>query len=122
VLTITIQDLGAVVILQCRGRIVRGEETSILCPAVRHAGRDVILDLKRVDAIDAAGIGALLSLQAAGVYLRLRDPSEAVREVLRLTRLETVFEICRSERTEVILGAIVQENGSESPEVVSAAK
>ncbi len=121
-LTITIQDLGDVVILQCRGRIVRGEETAILCPAVRHAGRSVILDLKRVDAIDAAGIGALLSLQAAGVYLRLRDPSPPVREVLRLTRLESVFEICASERTEVILGAIVQENGLEAPEVASAAK
>ena len=96
-LTITVQDLGDVVILQCQGRLVRGEETSILCPAVQRYGRSVILDLKKVDAIDAAGIGALLSLQAAGVYLKLLDPTEPVREIFRLTQLESVFEICESE-------------------------
>jgi anti-anti-sigma regulatory factor len=39
----------------------------------------------------------LLSLQAAGVYLKLMDPTEPVREILRLTQLESVFEICESE-------------------------
>jgi len=105
VLTITVQDLGNIVILQCQGRIVRGEETPLLCAAVRHYGRDVILDLKRVDAIDAAGIGVLLSLQAAGVYLKLMDPAESVREILRLTNLESVFEICESEGIERAIGA-----------------
>ncbi len=96
-LTINVRDLGNVVILRCQGRIVRGEETSILCAAVQQHGREVILDLQRVHAIDAAGIGALLSLQAAGVYLKLMDPTEPVREILRLTQLESVFEICESE-------------------------
>jgi anti-anti-sigma factor len=97
VLTINVRDLGNVVILRCQGRIVRGEETSILCAAVQQHGREVILDLQRVDAIDAAGIGALLSLQAAGVYLKLMDPTEPVRGILRLIQLESVFEICESE-------------------------
>ena len=56
-LTINVRDLGNVVILRCQGRIVRGEETSILCAAVQQHGREVILDLQRVHAIDAAGIG-----------------------------------------------------------------
>ncbi|MGC1787656.1 MAG: STAS domain-containing protein [Terriglobales bacterium] len=94
-LTVTLDDSGKnnEVVLRCRGRLVRGDETGILCGAIGHAGQNVILDLAGVDAIDAAGIGALVSLQAAGIYLTLRNPTEPVREVLRITKLESVFEI-----------------------------
>jgi len=97
VLNVTVQKLGDVAILHCQGRIVRGQETAILCAAVQQHGRDVILDLRKVDAIDAAGVGALVSLQAAGIYLRLMAPSEQVREILSLAKLDSVFEICESE-------------------------
>ena len=40
-LTVTVQTLGDVVILQCQGRIVGGEETGILCAAVQQHGRDI---------------------------------------------------------------------------------
>jgi anti-anti-sigma factor len=62
-------------------------------------GRNVVLDLTQVDAIDAAGIGALVSLQAAGVYLKLMNPTRPVREILKLTNLDTIFEICESHST-----------------------
>jgi len=75
---------------------VRGEETAILCAAVQQPRRDLTLDLSGVDAIDAAGVGALVSLQAAGVYLRLIHPTKQVREVLRLTHLDSVFECFES--------------------------
>ena len=88
------EELGDSVILRCSGRIVRGEETALLCAAVRLRGRNVILDLGAVDALDAAGVGALISLQAAGIYLKLVNPSKAVREVLRVTGMDSVFEIC----------------------------
>src|SRR5262249_43304373 len=81
------------VILRCHGRLVRGEESALLCAAVRHHGRHLVLDLAGVAAIDAAGIGALVALQAAGVYLKLMNPTEPVREILRLTGMESVFEI-----------------------------
>jgi anti-anti-sigma regulatory factor len=45
-----------------------------LCTVVRQESRNVVLDLSKVDAIDAAGVGALIALQAAGVYLRLLNP------------------------------------------------
>jgi anti-anti-sigma regulatory factor len=72
---------------------VRGQETTILCAAVEHHGRDLVLDLAAVDAIDAAGIGLLVSLQAAGIYLKLVNPTKQVREVFRVTKLESIFEI-----------------------------
>jgi anti-anti-sigma factor len=92
-LTVTVENLGEVTALHCVGRIVRGEETALLCAALRQEAGSVVLDLTQVDAIDAAGIGALVSLQAAGIYLKLVNPAAQVREVLRVTRLDSIFEI-----------------------------
>ncbi|MGA8539378.1 MAG: STAS domain-containing protein [Terriglobales bacterium] len=93
-LTVAVKDSDGGVVLHCRGRIVAGDETAILCAAVRQERRSVWLDLAGVDAIDAAGIGSLVSLQAAGIYLTLLNPTPQVREVLRVTELDSVFEIC----------------------------
>lgn len=115
-LTVTTQQLGDVVTLRCRGRIVRGQETAILCAAVEQQGRNLVLDLSGVDAIDAAGIGLLVSLQAAGIYLKLVNPTTQVRELLRVTQLESVFEICDSQSMNEITEsrqAGVQENQPE---------
>ena len=95
-LTVTVKEWDDGVVLQCQGRIVRGDETAVLCAAVRYEGRNVTLDLTGVDAIDAAGIGCLVSLQASGIYLTLLNPTEQVREVLRVTQLASIFEIRES--------------------------
>ena len=102
-LTVTVKDSDDGVVLQCQGRIVRGDETAILCAAVRQEGRIVTLDLTGVDAIDAAGIGSLVSLQASGIYLTLLNPTEQVREVLRVTQLESIFEIRDSRAAEELI-------------------
>lgn len=85
------------VTLRCHGRIVRGEETKLLCAVLRKKVREITLDLRDVTEIDAAGIGALVSLQASGIYLTLSNPTPTVREVLRLTKLDSVFEIVEAE-------------------------
>ncbi|MFZ0292567.1 MAG: STAS domain-containing protein [Candidatus Sulfotelmatobacter sp.] len=92
-LNVTVEKFAETVVLHCAGRIVRGNETALLCAAVSQHARDIILDLEKTDAIDAAGVGALISLHAAGVYLRLINPSKAIREILRLTHLDSIFEI-----------------------------
>jgi anti-anti-sigma factor len=102
-LTVTVKESDDGVVLQCQGRIVRGDETAVLCAAVRHEGRNVTLDLTGVDAIDAAGIGGLVSLQASGIYLTLLNPTEQVREVLKVTRLESVFEIREARAVEELI-------------------
>ena len=102
-LTATVKEWDDGVVLQCQGRIVRGDETAILCAAVRQEGRNVTLDLTGVDAIDAAGIGALVSLQASGIYLTLLNPAEQVREVLRVTQLESIFEIRESRAAQELI-------------------
>ncbi len=102
-LTVTAKDSDDGVVLQCQGRLVRGYETTVLCAAVSQRARNVTLDLTEVDAIDAAGIGALVSLQASGIYLTLLNPTEQVREVLRVTQLESIFEIGESRGSEEVM-------------------
>ncbi len=101
-LTVTTEHFGNETILRCVGRIVRGQETAILCAAVEEPERDLVVDLAGVDAIDAAGIGLLVSLQAAGIYLKLVNPTRQVREVLRVTQLESVFEIHPSQSMDAL--------------------
>jgi hypothetical protein len=36
----------------------------------------------------------LVSLQASGIYLTLMNPTQNVREMLRLTHLDSIFEVC----------------------------
>jgi len=107
-LTVTIQDQNDVVTLRCAGKVVSGAETSILCTALGHYERDVILDLTEVDEIDGAGVGALIALQAAGIYLRLKDLAEPVREALSRTGAESIFEICDppAERNNTVMSLI----------------
>lgn len=93
---VTIEESGKTAILHCAGRMVRGHETALLCAALGQYERNIVLELSQLDAIDAAGVGALLSLQAAGIYLRLMNPTKAVCEVLRVTKVDSVFEISNS--------------------------
>jgi anti-anti-sigma factor len=111
VLTVTVQKLGESLMLRCRGRIVRGDETAILCSGARQNGQNIILDLTEVETIDAAGIGALVSLQAAGIYLKIMNPTEPVREILRITNLDSIFEIGSSEA-----GSAISDATGDSPE------
>lgn len=99
-LRINVEELEDVLILGCTGKITRGEETSLLCAALQGYGRNIILDLREVDFIDAAAVGALVALQAAGIYLKLLNASKAVREFLRTSQLDSIFEMADS-RTEV---------------------
>lgn len=95
-LNVRVEHSEGAVILRCHGRIVRGEETAILCAAAQQNRPHLVLDLEDVSGIDAAGIGAFIALQAAGIYLQLRNPHGQVLESLRVTRLDSLFDISES--------------------------
>jgi anti-sigma B factor antagonist len=87
-----------VAVLCVQGRIVRGE-TEVLRNAVL-AQREVslvVLDLARVSMIDAGGLSLLLELreytESSGIEFRLKNVTKLVRQVLEITRLDTVFDI-----------------------------
>lgn len=87
-----------VAVLCVQGRIVRGE-TEVLRNAVlaQRKVSVVVLDLARVSMIDAGGLGLLLELrqhtESSGIEIRLKNVTKLVRQVLGITRLDTVFDI-----------------------------
>ncbi len=105
-LNVTVERLDEAVVLHCAGRIVRGEETALLCAASRQHGRTIILDLENVEAIDAAGIGALVALQAAGIYVQLMNPNEHVRDILRITQVDSILETAAPPTSAIVRQAV----------------
>jgi len=118
ILIVTIQDSEEAAILHCTGRIVRGEEADTLCKAVmsQQYRQVVMLNLEQVDVIDGGGLGLLISLRASGICLQLLNPSKHAYELLRLTRLDRVFEIRWSENSSelTVEGRAADQNGSVS--------
>jgi anti-anti-sigma factor len=98
-LRLTTLKLGDVTVFRCAGRIT----ADILREAVMNGphARIVVLDLAEVSAVDAAGLGALVSLQkwanANGTRLKLMNLVPLVDEVLELTNLRSAFEVCSVE-------------------------
>jgi len=98
-LTLDVEKANDVAVVRCSGRLVRGTEIATLRNAVvsEKNTRIVVLDLSEVEALDAGGLNALVSLQLwsrnHGVQLKLVNPSPFVREMLTTTRLDQVFDI-----------------------------
>jgi len=92
------RNLGNVSLLNLDGNVLIGEteplreimQTLPSTPAV-------ILDLSRVALVDAHGLGVLLQLreqaQAKGIQLQLMNVGNQLRELFRMTRLDSVFQI-----------------------------
>lgn len=93
------QQTGDVAILQCLGRIVRGEPLHFLKDAVTSLKntRMVVLDLSDVEMLDGGGLGMLVFLHRCtrdnGIQLKLVNPAPFVREMLDRTRLSGFFNI-----------------------------
>ena len=92
------KKLDTVAILCLQGRIVNGE-TEILRNAVHSLPEvsAVILDLARVTAVDAGGLGVMLELRALaeskGIRFELMNVTKWISRVLELARLDSVFQI-----------------------------
>jgi anti-anti-sigma factor len=101
-LVVNRQDRGDVSIFRCVGRVVAGEEVAILKKAVlcHQNGNVVMLDMSEVFTIDGAGLGLLAFLagwtRVVGMRLKVLSPSSRVRQLLELTNLDSVLEICDS--------------------------
>ena len=87
-LTIHVEKLNDLAVVECKGRIVRSDAVFKLRDAVRGqaSGRVIALDLSEVEAIGGGGLGMLAFLaQWAGdhdIQFKLFSPSRAVVEGL----------------------------------------
>jgi len=92
------RNLGDAAVLSLQGRLITGE-TRALREAVRAQSnaKAIVLDLARVTAIDAYGLGLMLELRrlsaTKGVRFKLMNVSNFTSRVFEVTRLDSVFEI-----------------------------
>jgi anti-sigma B factor antagonist len=89
-----------ITVVCCKGRITYGIEAPSLSSQIAELvpnTRRVVIDLSGVEMIDAAGLGALISValtaQASQCSVKLAAPGNLIRQLLELTRLTSVFEV-----------------------------
>jgi len=99
-LRVQTQISGDVFIFLCDGRIVFGDEGSVLRERVRSVlsgTPKVVINLNGVDYIDSGGLGILVGLLVSaknrGGELKLVLPRQRVKDVLRRTNLDRIFRV-----------------------------
>jgi anti-anti-sigma factor len=98
-LGITSDNLGDITVLRCIGRIAFGYADRLLIAISKQPlCRITVLDLASVTDMDAAGIGTLVAARelakVRGITLRLMNLTPRVEDLLELTHLRSIFEIC----------------------------
>jgi anti-sigma B factor antagonist len=92
--------LDGIVVLDCSGRIIFGEETTALRETVKQLlteTRQIVLNLANVNYIDSGGLGTLVGLYTsarnAGGSIKLANLTQRVGDLLQVTKLLTVFDV-----------------------------
>ena len=98
-LSLTVHILGDVTVFRCVGRITFAYADALRIAVIKQPRvRVAVLDLAQVGAIDAAGLGMLVSLRkwcsSNGLKLKLMNLAPYVEHLLELAHLRSIFEIC----------------------------
>jgi anti-sigma B factor antagonist len=99
------RTVDGILAIEGNGRIVFGEESSLLREEVKRAIADgqkqIVLNLGEVSYIDSGGLGTLVALHTsahnAGGAIKLANLTQRVGDLLQITKLLTVFEVYDSE-------------------------
>jgi anti-sigma B factor antagonist len=107
-LRMSTRTIDGVLVVDCSGRIVFGEESASLREAIRkllNESPKVVLNLRDVTYIDSGGLGTLVSLfttaRNAGGALKLARLTQRVDDLLQVTKLVTIFEVFDDENAAV---------------------
>ena len=104
-LKLSTRKVGDVLVVDCNGKIVFGEESAALRDMVKKLIEEkntrLVLTLAGVTYIDSGGLGTLVGLyttaQNAGGSLKLANLTQRVGDLLQVTKLVTIFEVYDSE-------------------------
>ena len=95
---------GEVLILYCTGRLVYGNESAVFRARVKHmllGTNQTVVNISGMQNIDSAGLGTLVGLLASTRNrhgeIKLVRPTKRVTDLLRQTRLDTVFHSYESD-------------------------
>jgi anti-sigma B factor antagonist len=105
-LRMSTRALEGVLVVDCSGRLIFGEESASLRDLVKKLLADkpqVVMNLREVNHIDSGGLGTLVSLYTsarnAGGAVKLASLSQRVGDLLQITKLLTIFEVFDDEET-----------------------
>jgi anti-anti-sigma factor len=119
-LSLRIQQLGDITIVHCLGRVAFPDAHGLRVALLRQLRtRTLILNLVDTAAIDAAGLGVLVSLRTwakeTGRTLKLMNLTPWAERLLQLTKLKCKFEICSArEMLDLLCRAIHQPESAAS--------
>jgi len=95
---------GDVVILYCAGRLVFGDETAAFRERIKNillGAKQIVVNLSGIEYIDSGGLGTLVGMLASTRNrhgeIKLVSPNQRVADLLRRTRLNTVFKSYKSD-------------------------
>jgi anti-anti-sigma factor len=116
-LTLRIQKLEDTTVIRCAGRMVIPYAEILLSAVLRQLRiRTLVLDLADVVAVDAAGLGMLVSLRAwakeTRTALKLMNVTPKLEKLLELTNLKSAFEVCSGREMLALLCRAINETGS----------
>jgi len=104
-LRMSTRTLDGVLVVDCSGRIVFGEESATLRDTIKKVltqNPRVVLNLAEVSYVDSGGLGTLVSLYTtarnAGGALKLARLTQRVGDLLQLTKLVSIFEVFENEQ------------------------
>jgi anti-sigma B factor antagonist len=107
-LRLSTRTLDEVLIVDCAGRIVFGEESAYLRDTVKKLiaeKQNVVLNLSGVNYIDSGGLGTLVALYTtarnSGSAVKLANLTQRVGDLLQVTKLVTIFDVYDSEQKAV---------------------
>lgn len=101
--------MSGVTIVDVSGRITLGPEAESLRRALlstfEAGNRCILLNLEKIAYADSSGLGDLVAAYSAitrrGGIFKLLRPSPRVQEVLAITHMDSLFEICDEEQSAV---------------------
>jgi anti-sigma B factor antagonist len=116
--TLTTHKNGDVTIVDASGKLVLGEETSALRAKIRElvagGSKRIILNLADVSYMDSSGLGELIgahtTVTTAGGEMKLLHLAKRVHDLLKITKLYTVFEAFEDEATAVSSFTVAKAN------------
>jgi anti-sigma B factor antagonist len=108
-LKMTNREVNGVSVVALDGRIVIGEESNALREKLKsliaEGKKQIVLNMDNIKYIDSTGLGILVaahcSAKTQGASLRLCHLGSKFQEVLQITKLLTVFEVCDTEAAAV---------------------
>ncbi len=99
---------GSFTRVRCTGKLVLGS-TGILQTEVRGllpGAKRIVLDLTDLGYMDSSGLGAIIglyvSVKSAGGRLEMINLSARVRELLAITNVLSLFEVCGEQSNRIV--------------------